>query len=66
MERDPVDAELELLRDFYRLWINMHQFANEKNMASAKVAAERLVQSHDAIEAFKRYEASGSLAAGHG
>ena len=63
--RDPVDAELELLRDFFVKWENFHQIAKGPNKTSAGAAAQRMVDCATAYRNFRLFHAS-EFEAGHG
>lgn len=52
-----VDAELELLRDFYVKWRNLHEIAKTKNRRSMEMASQRLVDSAQAVANFDLYHA---------
>jgi hypothetical protein len=64
-ERDPIDAELELLRDFFAKWENFHQVAKLGNRKSTEMAAQRMVSSATAYRNFQGFHAS-EFEAGHG
>ena len=63
--RDPIDAELELLRDFFVKWENFHQIARGKDREASEKAAERLVATATAYRNFRGFHRS-EFAAGHG
>ena len=65
MERDPIDAELELLRDFFAKWENFHQVAKGKNRHSTEMAAQRMIDCATAYRQFQRFHAA-EFEAGHG
>jgi hypothetical protein len=65
LAKESVDAELELLRDFFAKWENFHQIAKTGNRRSTEAAAQRMVASAAAYRNFQGFHAS-EFEAGHG
>ena len=64
MDDNEVNAELELLRDFFAKWENFHQIAKKKNRTSTEAAAQRMVACAVAYRNFKAFH--NEEIAGHG
>jgi hypothetical protein len=57
VDRDPFDLELELLRDFYACWCQLHSIPRDSlHRKKQELAAQRLVDSAHAVAAFKKEE----------
>lgn len=53
-----INAELELLRDFFAKWENFHQIAKGKIRHRTEAAAQRMVISAEAYQSFKQFHAA--------
>ena len=62
---EDINAELELLRDFFAKWENFHQIANKKEKQASLAAAQRMVACAEAYRQYKEFHAS-EFTAGHG
>lgn len=62
---EQINAELELLRDFFAKWENFHQIAKAGNRDSTEMAAKRMVVSATAYRNFQGFHAS-DFEPGHG
>lgn len=57
-EGNSVNAELELLRDFFAKWENFHQIAKGDDRKSKEFAAQRMIDSAKAYRNFQRFHQS--------
>lgn len=64
-DRESINAELELLRDFFIKWENFHEIAKGKIRHRTEMAAQRMVTSADAYKQFKDFHKT-EFEAGHG
>lgn len=51
-ERDPLDQELELLREFFDCWVAFHSI-QRGHRAEQEVAAQRMVDAANTVKAFR-------------